>query len=415
MPKPAPADLPRRAPPAEIPLADIAARATEVSNLLGTLTAAAAPSTQIESIAKSLPDLSDKLDAQSAATTATLEAEPTLETLQTLQQQWQRTQLETTGWLSALTRQATKLQDGLNQLAELQKTWNNTRDSALASKAPDPILQQIDATLTAMAGAQAKLQTERSAVLDLQSRLAQEVTKCGTALAQIGQHQHKAVAGIFVPDSPPIWKFELWADALNALPEHVRKVGIAQWSDLAKYFGEPRQGVALHTTLLVVLALIFTAARRKVDGWNKSSVPVSAALSVFERPYAAALAAVLVLVTSPFFQTPNTVRQSLMIVALAPMIRLVRPIVSHSVAFAIYGFCVLFAIDILRQAFAGIQIIGQAIIVAETLAAILALFWLRRHYRQFMAERAESSRLILFRLGRFIFLIVLVVALFAGV
>lgn len=49
------------APPAVIPLANIAARATEVSNLLSSLTAAAVPGAQIESIAKALPDLSESV------------------------------------------------------------------------------------------------------------------------------------------------------------------------------------------------------------------------------------------------------------------------------------------------------------------------------------------------------------------
>jgi hypothetical protein len=75
---PAPPAASAPAAPATIPLADIATRATEVSNLIGNLTAGATPSTQIESIAKTLPELSQKLDAQFVATTKSLEAEPTL-------------------------------------------------------------------------------------------------------------------------------------------------------------------------------------------------------------------------------------------------------------------------------------------------------------------------------------------------
>ena len=96
-------------PPAVISLADIATRATEVSNLLGHLTASAARSAQIKNIAKTLPELSETLSAQFAATTKSLEAEPTLDTLQTLQQDWELRQVETTRWLSALTAQATRL------------------------------------------------------------------------------------------------------------------------------------------------------------------------------------------------------------------------------------------------------------------------------------------------------------------
>ena len=112
---------------------------------------------------------------------------------------------------------------------------------------------------------------------------------------------------------------------------------------------------------------------------------------------------------------PAAVRQLLTVLALLPMLRLVRPMVSAAVASAIYALCLLFAVETLRQAFAGIRVAGQAILVAETLAAIIVLFWMRRHYRQVIVERAESSRLIAQKVTRFLLMMVLIVALLAGV
>src|SRR4029434_7928773 len=106
-----------------IPLPDIATRATELSNLLGTLTASAAAGANIGSIAKMLPDMSEKLDRQLAATTKILEAEPNLDTLQSLQQDWHRRELDTKGWLNQLTAQAIKLDAALAPLGDLQENW----------------------------------------------------------------------------------------------------------------------------------------------------------------------------------------------------------------------------------------------------------------------------------------------------
>jgi potassium efflux system protein len=399
----------------EIPLADIAAQATEVSNLISGLTTAATPSAQIENIAKTLPESSAKLEAQFAATTKNLEAEPTLDTLQSLQQDWERRESEARGRLSALTTQATKLQEALNQLSELQKTWGSTRAAAQAAQAPGPILEQIDATLAGITAAQAKIQSERTALLDLQSRVAQEVTKCGTVLAQIGQIQQQAVAGIFVANVSPLWNLDAWADALETLPDHVRSVGSAHWSVMVDYVGKPSEGGALLVALFIVLTLVFSAARRKLAVWEKSAADASSAILVFERPYAAALSTTLVLATAPvFFPMPTVVRQLLTILALVPMLRLARPMISAPVASVIYTFCFLFAVDTLRQAFSGVRVIGLAIIVGESLAAIIVLFLARHHYRQMIAERAESSGLIVLKLGRFLITIVLLVALLAG-
>ena len=413
---PAPPTPEAPAAPATIPLADIATRATEVSKLLGTLTVSAAPNAQIDTIAKTLPELSKKLDAQFEATTKSLEAEPTLETLQNEQQLWQSAQLQATGWLNVLTLEATKLQDSLNQLAELQKLWSTTRASAQTANAPGPILQQIDSTLIILTEAQAPLQAQRANILDLQSRVAEEATRCGTALQRIADFQQKAVAGILVPDAPPIWTIHLWSDAVATLPEHVRKIAIAHWSDVVKYFGNPHQGGALHPAFFIVFALVFAAARRMISVWEKTGADASSAILVFERPYAAALATTLVLVTAPlFFQLPLVVRQLLTIVSLVPMLRLARPMISESVAFVLYNCCLLFAVDTLRQLFAGIQVIGQAILVAETLAAIIVLYSMRRHYREIIAARADSSGLIDLKVARLLLIIVLLVGLLAAV
>jgi small-conductance mechanosensitive channel len=414
--EPAKPPAPPLAAPATIPLADIATWAPAVSNLVGNLTAGATPSAQIENIAKALPAFSEKLDAQFAATTKNLETESTLETLQNEQQQWQSAQLQATGWLNALTLEATKLQDSLNQLAELQKLLSSSRASAQAAKAPGPILQQIDATLTIITEAQAPLQTQRVNILNLQSRVAEEVTRCGTALQRIADFQQKAVAGILVRDAPPIWTINLWSDAVAALPDHAGQIASAYWTDVAEYIREPRQGGALHPALFIVLALVFAAARRKIAVWEKSGSGASSAILVFERPYAAALTTTLVFATAPlFFQLTTAVRQLLTIAALVPMLRLARPKISASVAFVLYACCVLFAVDTLRQTFAGIQVIGQAILVGETLAAIIVLYSMRRHYRQIIVARAESSGLMVLKLGRFLLIVVLLVALLAAV
>jgi small-conductance mechanosensitive channel len=403
-------------PPPEIPLADIATRATEVSNLLGNLTTSAALSAQIQNIAKTLPEFSDKLDQEFAVTTTTLEAEPSLESLQALQQQWQRRQVEATGWLTALTTQATQLQAALNQFGDLQKTWSSTRASAQAAKAPEPILKQIETTLETISKAQAKIQGERAVLLDLQSRVAQEVTKCGTALARIGQFQQKAVAGILVPDAPPIWDLDLWARSLQAFPDHVRKVSIGHWTEFVRYVREPLAGgSALHAALFIVLALVFCAARTQIAAEKKTGAAASSPILVFERPYAAALSLTLLLVTSPFLQLPRPVHHLLTLLALVPMFRVARPIVSASVASAIFAFCILFAIDTLRQAFQGMQVIGRVITVGETVAAIMLVFWMRYHYRQIIADRMESSGQTLLKLGRFCLLIILFIALVAGI
>ncbi|MGN6732440.1 MAG: mechanosensitive ion channel family protein, partial [Candidatus Binatia bacterium] len=100
--------------------------------------------------------------------------------------------------------------------------------------------------------------------------------------------------------------------------------------------------------------------------------------------------------------------------ALIPVLRVIQPVMTPSIAALSWAICVVFAIDMVRQAYAGVPMTGQAILVLETLAAILVLFWMRERYRQIIAERAESRAVVL-RTARSIILSILIISFFAGV
>jgi hypothetical protein len=199
---------PVSAPGAVIPVAEVATQATEVSTLLHTLRAQVVPSPAIATIHRVLPEVSGTIDLELAAISTLLQGQPTLELLQTQQQLWQRRQLQTTGWLHVLTERATHLQEVGHRLTALHTTWTATR--AAAQQAPEPILQQIDATLAAIAAAQIHLEAQRVVVLDLQSRVAHEVARCEQVLAQIVQVQQQTVTGLLVRDGLPLWRAALW-------------------------------------------------------------------------------------------------------------------------------------------------------------------------------------------------------------
>src|SRR5262249_50485895 len=151
-----------------VPVAEVATQATEVSKLLRTLSAKVVPSPAIDTIHRVLPEASGTIDLEFAATSTMLQGQPTLELLQTQQQLWQRRQQQMTGWLHVLTERATHLQEVGHRLTDLHATWSVTRTAAQQAQAPEPVLQQIDAALAAIAAAQTPLEAQRVVVLDLQ-------------------------------------------------------------------------------------------------------------------------------------------------------------------------------------------------------------------------------------------------------
>ena len=181
--------------PAAIPLAEVATRAAEVSNLLPTFTAQLATSPEMQTVLARLPEVTERIGAELGGLAEILRANPPLATIAAQQQLWQGRHRLASEWLTQLTRRATQLQDGLSRLAALQETWRQTRVSAQAANAPATTLQQIDAVLADLAQTELPFRTQQTAVLGLQSRVAQEVARCGSALELLAQADRTAMGG----------------------------------------------------------------------------------------------------------------------------------------------------------------------------------------------------------------------------
>jgi potassium efflux system protein len=380
--------------PAAIALPDVAARAMEVANLLRSFTVKLAPSKDIETIREQFLTLSRKIEAQIAVTRRIIHEEASLETLQSQQQIWQGLERQTAVWLSTLTERATRLQDAQNQLKELQETWMLTSKAARSSEAPEPILQQIDATIYTIEAARKLLQLQATSVLDLQSRLAVEAARSGTALVQIAEAQHVAVGGIFERIRPPIWSADLWARVDTVVPPIAAEATGACREAVTQYLHKPHRGLPLHAGLFAGLALLLLAAQRQVARWKEAGDVLSSSTLVFDRPWAAALTGFLIMASGPYSPAPAGVKQLFEVLALVPMIRLIRPMIYPPLVPALFVLVVLFAADNVRQAMAGAPPLGQGILVLEGVVGIAVLGWVLRagHLRSLSAQDAGSAR-----------------------
>jgi potassium-dependent mechanosensitive channel len=401
---------------APIPLAEVATRAAEVSNLLPTFTAQLAPSAAIETILVRLPEISERINADMSSLGEILRADPSLGTISAQQQLWQERQHHATEWLNLLTRRATQLQDGLSRLAAIQERWRQTQADAQAANAPIAILQQIDAVLADLAQTESPFQAQRAAVLGLQSRVAREVARCGTALDLLAQAEQAAMGGMLSREAPPIWSAELWARARAGLPTRFGSVSAGRWAEIVQYVHDPTVGMPLHVGFLVVAATLFSAARRWIRRGAATGEGESFATTVFNRPYSAALILTLLSMSTVLSPAPPTVRQLAIVLMLVPAIRLVQPVVDPQVIPRFYILGALFAVDTLRQALAGIPLLEQGLLALEMLAGLAAVGWaLRFGYLQSeLSGEIASERRRALRAGATLVLLILSAALVAG-
>ena len=398
-----------------IAVPEVATRAMEVAALISNSNAKLATGAGIKAISESLPNAAKLIDLEASMTARLLRQWPTLDALERQQLLWQQRQIVATGWLNALTERASQLQDVLNRLSELSKTWTSTRAAAQAANAPGPILQQIDNTLSVIAAAEAPIDSQRTAVLDLQARVAKKVAKCGNVLAEIDRSQQQAISGILVRNDA-VWRGELWAGAGHTFLERVRRTSTAYLQDGLDYLRVPSEGMPLHLGLLLVLTLVFRVVRWKSDQWVSAGESGSSATKAFPSPFAAALLLTLVFLTIPFVrEIPISVKELFQILACVPIILLIRPVAGAWALRGLYSLSIFFAFDTVRTASAEGTAIDQAIFLFEALAGVIVSGWLLTKARQAHEELSGQAGLPILRLGASIFLLIFALGLVGGI
>jgi potassium efflux system protein len=380
---------PAGSPPSAVPLPaatiapeEVAARSEEVANLLITFSGKLAFSPEIEKIKQALPAISRQIDLDAVETSATLLGQTPLAILEEQRALWQRRHLQVSTWLALLTQRAVALQVALDRLSQMRATWAQTLDAAQAGQVPGVVLQQIEATLDSIKAAQPPLKTWEETLLGLQADLAVKQARCDDMLAQILKARNSAVQGIPARESLPVWSPELWGHARTALPQRLRDIARGFRTSLREYLRDPARGMPLHAVLLVVLTMAACAARRQKRQWKDGGVGVSPGVKVFDQPYSAALIIVLLAATAVYSPAPARVKDLLAALALVPMIRLVRPVIGPRLTPAIFTAAILYAVDLVRQTFGGAPLMEQALLILESLAAIVVLGWLLHAGRQ---------------------------------
>ena len=411
---PVPATAPP--PPAAIPVTEVATRAAEVLNLLPTLTAQMTPSSQLRAIVSQLPEMSENIEKGLAGIGQFLRGQPSLAMIAAQEQTWRARQLQTAAWLTLLTQRATQLQATLDQLAGLQATWRRTGDTAQAANAPEAIFHQIQAVLTAIQSTETPFQAQRAIVLDLQSRVAQEVARCGTALGFFAEAERMAMGGFLTRDSPPIWSAEQWRQARATFSARIVDVSVARREILVQYIQDSSKGFPLHVAAIVILMMLMCAARRRVRRWTAAGERVSPAMEVFDRPYAAALMLPLLYVSAPTSGVPSTVRQGFMVLGLVPVLRLTWSAVDRRVVPGLSIVALLFTLDTVRQSYAGTPGFEQAILALEMIAGIMSLAYALAHGElRRPAGTAPPERLQALQKGAILILAIFCVALLADI
>jgi len=364
--------------PSAIPIAEIAGRADEISALLRTLDERLPASPQIKRIEQELPSLSERLADRSEQTHQTIESRHALGTLDALMDFWRSSRGGLAAWMTTVTERADWLEQQRVELAKLGTTWTRTRTEVRAAKAPPELLQRVMDVLTALAGAQARVEAERATTLVLQDRIARELTRIDGLLTEIAQARRQTAGGLLSRDSPPIWRVQI------PPPGERAPVGAAFATVVAAvrvFVDEHSDRIALHLAGLLALVALLWWARSRARRLPAPEGGAPPAAIAFDQPVAAALVLGTLAAFWIYAEEPRTARLIVEIGVFPPMVLILRRLVTPPMRPALYVMAAFFPVDVLRDLLTQRPLAERVIFLLEMLVAAALLSWFMRSGR----------------------------------
>ena len=356
-----------------IPLAEVAARAAEIRSLLETQDAAITPSREVQTILERLPAVGDELRVRLDQTTARLGTNPPLPVIEQLGSVWDATRAKLKSWNDTMTQWTTRVEQERGRLASLRESWKRSREAAAASGAPKVVLDQIDGVVSQLDAARTRLEARLSALLATQYRLAVLQRRCDEGLARVAQVRADRIRRLGERDGPPVWSGVLWKGAVSQAPAAARDVLGAEQAVVGEIAREHATRIPLHALVFAGLVAVLWRGRRAARRWVADDPSAASVAEVWSRPISSAL--VLACVVAPWIYPEATplLGRVLALIAIVPVLRLIRPSLDRALAAALYVFGVLFLVDAIRSVLSTAPLFEHMLFLAEMLVASLVM------------------------------------------
>jgi potassium-dependent mechanosensitive channel len=368
--------------PSTIPLGEVAAEAESVSTRLRDLQADLSSDRTADEVAEQLPALAREIEARRRESAKIIAQKPALEMLDNLEADWRPLRRILAGWTRTLTSHVSRLERQLTQLDELEKTWQQTLDSAKESKAPPDIIKRIEAVIAEIKQGRDALDDQRARSLTVQNRVAAQDARIGDGLTAISTARENVFNRLVVKDSPAVWSSEVRSRTAHDLEEESRSSFFSQWAALQVYAARQAISFFIHAVVFGILTGGLYWARRRVRQQLASERESARTTPVFEMPIAAALILSLVCSRWIYPEAPLLLWTTLGALALIPSVILLRRLIEAHLYPVLYGLVVFYFVDQVRTLTAAVQLLPRQLFLAEMFGAMLFLVWLVRSLGQ---------------------------------
>jgi len=239
-----------------------------------------------ETIGGTRSELTNEIDARAAEDRRLLTASPSLEILFPLKLAWRTFGVRLSASARELAQHATSLEEQLGRLDKMDKTWQATLQSAKQPATPPPVLQSVQSVVDSVERIRQATESGRTQVLTLLSRISEQEARVRTALSLIEQGENRALKGLFVRDSLPIWRVE--TSLGTEWKQHSGESFALQLRASAAFIKRLPFTFLIHALFIVLMATALHWMRRRIGKSAQEKPDLQRALPILDLPVSTA-------------------------------------------------------------------------------------------------------------------------------
>ncbi len=326
-----------------------------------------------EGLAEMGPNLDAALDRASAALArSTLPGE-----IDDVQRELTGAAAPLAGWQSELAAEAKRVADVLDEIAQAERVWSETRNRPETAAAGEVVERRVQSSLDALAEARARLQARRTRVLATSDLLVDRDAAVDAVLEKLQVAMVAEWANLFVPDRAPLWRSGFGAALRSELPRVPEEIRLYAGST-NQYVKQDARPLVVQALLAMLLMFAFRTLSARARARFAAEPGAARAVRLLERPYAIGL--LLALLASPALHplAPRRLMQLLTIVALFPTARIVIHASERANLTAFAGLFVVLFLDRIRFALAPLPVLARVMFLLTLAVALGLAFWFKR-------------------------------------
>lgn len=276
------------------------------------------------------------------------------------------------------------------ELLRRRDAWQAIKSSASAASLPPALADRVDAVLAQLTGAAQALSGPLSRQADLEQRANAVEERIKAGQRSVAEAINDIDARLMRVDSPPLWDLGKTQDTSQDTMALLH-TGIDIEARFAREYSASGSGNqrALHVIQIVLLVLLLWLARKSRDA-IRAGVMSETAAGVLGRPLSTWLLLSMVAVLALEPDAPLMVQQVALVLAAAPVLRLLPPSARRQMDLWPYAITALFLAERLGFLFLANTLFYRLSTVALTAVALAAILWLLRRGRRRAPSPAPS-------------------------